>query len=69
MSAFVGTLNPNPYADEQIVYTQAQLAEQKLIRATQYAADLMVAMLHLLDDADPTSPAAIEARALLKKID
>jgi hypothetical protein len=69
MSAFIGTLNPNPYTDEQIVYTQAQLVEQRLIRTTQYAANLLVAMMHLLDDADPTSPAAIEARALLKKID
>jgi len=69
MNAFVGTLNPNPYADEQIVHTQAQLAEQRLIRTSQYAANLLVAMMHLLDDADPKSPAAIEARALLKKID
>ena len=31
----------------------------------QYTASLLVAMLHLLDDADPTSLAAIEARKLL----
>jgi hypothetical protein len=69
MNAFIGTLNPNPYSDEQIVYTPAQLVEQRLIRTSQYAADLLVAIMHLLDDADPKSPAAIKARALLKKID
>ena len=31
----------------------------------QYTASLLVAMLHLLDNADPTSPASIEARKLL----
>jgi len=33
----------------------------------QYTADLLVALLHLLDEADPNSPAAIQARALLQR--
>jgi len=67
MSMFIGTLNPNTYAqqEEQIVYTPSQLEDQRLLRVSQYAADLLIAMGKLLAEVDPKSEAAIEARKLL----
>jgi ubiquitin-protein ligase len=40
------------------------------MNASQFIANMLVVLLKLLDDADPKSPAAIEARKLLAtKID
>ena len=39
----------------------------KLESLQNYTGNLLVSMVHLLDDADPKSPAAIRARELLKE--
>jgi len=68
MNAFIGKLNPNIYAEEQIVFTDDQIIEQQLIRTTQHAHNLFSVVMQLMQSANPDSIAYQNARNVLNKI-